>query len=173
MYIPDSVQRVLENTVTLAKENDRDVPERDRMHDLEAYDEALTWLDEFETREGPLDPANAVEIHCTEVNPGDLFRPVTPDGVENTYDWKVFLDGEMTPNETWYYAMGFADPESGVFEGIHHVADCDPVQVVTMCRSCGDQQAEHDAEVKVEGALLAGPVCSDCYRRYSARPNSK
>lgn len=172
MYIPKHVRRILTSTITLTKENERDVPERDRMHDLHEYDDAQQWLDEH-TVLPEHDSITPVELHCTNVQPGDLFRPITPDGVENTNDWKVFLGGEMTPNETWYYAMAYADPDTGVFEGVHHEPDTDPIQVVTMCRACGDHVAEHDADVKVEGALLHGPVCDKCYTNHSARPPSE
>lgn len=171
MFIPNSVRQVLNQTVALAKENDRDVPDTDRMHDDESYEETEKWLSQFEAIPN-WESTNAVEIHCTEIEPGDLFRPVTPEGVENTNDWKLFLEGEMTPNETWYYGMAYADPETGIFEGIHQAPDCDPVEVITMCRACGDQQGTQDAEVKVEGATIAGPVCETCYRNYPALPNT-
>jgi hypothetical protein len=142
MYIPKHIKDLLDKTVNLAYDNDRDVPERDRMNALDDYETVLAWLSSLETPPAAdFDEEKAVEVGCTIPKPGDLFRPVTADNSHKDSDWKRFLGGEMTPNETWYFAMAYGDPETGGFEDIHFVHDSDWVEILTLCRVCEEEQA--------------------------------
>ena len=164
MFIPETVEDVLQKTLQLARANDKDVPERDRMNALENYDTALEWLSAIDTSPAPdFDREKAVEVGCTVPEPGDLFRPVAADDSHVDTEWKQFLGGDMTPNETWYFAMAYAAPATGVFEGVHFAHDSNYVELLTMCRACGDQQAEVNEEVIVNANTIARPVCTSCH----------
>lgn len=166
MFIPEKIQQVLRQTVQFTLENEQDVPESDRMHTLSEYSELESWASEFDTAP-ELDTSLSVESHCTHAEPGDLFRPVAPGDEENTADWKRFIGGEMTPNDTWYYAMAYADPNTGLFDGIHFAHDSQTIELVTLCGICDENQAEYDTEVTVEGTPIPGPACEQCCEEHS------
>lgn len=169
MYVPQAVKTVLEQTVEFAQRNDEDVPEQDRMNALDDYDATLEWLSSLEISGLPeFDESNAVKVPCTDAEPRDLFRPISASGSHTESNWKRFLGGEMTPNETWYFAMAYGDADTGAFEGVQMIHDSDWIELLTMCRVCADNQAEITGEVIVEGTDIRGPVCPECDAKYSS-----
>lgn len=163
MFIPDTYKTLIKSTFDRIIENEKEVPPEDRLIEPSVCEEIQDWIAEHSSII-PWDTSKPVETHCTNVSPGDLFRP--NDAGENT-EWRLYLGGEMSPHESWDFAMAYADRDTGIFEGIHFTHDSNNVEIVGACKVCEDNQAVRSAEVKVEGEVIHTPVCEECYTKYS------
>lgn len=167
MYIPNPLKAVIETALELSQKNNDGLPDSNNLITDAEYDDALTWLSAFEASAiDDYDTSRSVEICSKNAKPGDLFRPLNEKTSEPEGDWKLLL-GSKIMQQSWEYAIAYADPGIGVFEGIHTSKDSEFIEVLTMCRVCSDNQAVKDSEVIVNDMPKSGPVCENCYFEYN------